>query len=168
MQNQGGLRLFMIWPYALVSTNAKMNDLPDIIDGSCKTERFTDVPVAPSLKKAHNTWGVLYLPWMKICKVKLQSKNRNLPWAIAKTNQIENVRCFQSALVEHNQERSHNTRDYLKKLISSLFWNNTTTALFCNLFLFNGQLDELSSVLKRSISFLTFLPPTLLFLNLWH
>jgi len=70
----------------------------------------------------------------------------------------ENARFFTSALLEHNQERSSNTRDYLKKLISGLCWNNTTTALFCNAVLYDAHLDELTSVLRRSISFLTFLP----------
>jgi len=105
-----------------------------------------------------STWRLFLAYISPKSKIVLPTFTKNFLEGYTQPTASENVRCFQSALVEHNQERSHNTRDYLKKLISSLCWNNTTTALFCSSVLFDGQLDELSSLLKRSISFLTFLP----------
>jgi len=45
-----------LWPYALKTYNDQANQLPDKADGSSKIERFTNVPISPSLKGFH-TWG---------------------------------------------------------------------------------------------------------------
>jgi len=45
-----------LWPYALLTFNTINNQLPDLVNGSCKVEKFTNVSVAPRLKSFH-TWG---------------------------------------------------------------------------------------------------------------
>jgi len=105
-----------------------------------------------------STWRLFLAHFSQDSEITLPTFTENFLEGYSQSTASENARFFTSALLQHNQERSSNTRDYLKKLISGLCWNNTTTALFCNAVLFDSQLDELTSVLKRSISFLTFLP----------
>jgi len=116
------------------------------------------VSIDGKYRRPLSTWRLFLAHISSESKIVLPTFTENFLEGYSQSTASENARFFQSALIEHNQERSHNTRDYLKKLISSFCWNNTTTALFCNAVLFDAQLDELSSVLKRSISFLTFLP----------
>jgi len=116
------------------------------------------VSIDGKYRRPLSTWRLFLAHISAESKIVLPTFTENFLEGYSQSTASENARFFQSALIEHNQERSHNTRDYLKKLISSFCWNNTTTALFCNAVLFDAQLDEVSSVLKRSISFLTFLP----------
>jgi hypothetical protein len=44
------------WPYALRNTHHMRNSLPDSKDGTCPSERFSGVEVAPNLKSNH-TFG---------------------------------------------------------------------------------------------------------------
>jgi hypothetical protein len=42
-----------LWPYALRNTQNMSNSLPDSRDGTCPSERFSGVEVAPNLKSNH-------------------------------------------------------------------------------------------------------------------
>ena len=45
-----------LWPYALRNATNMSNMVPDSLDGSCKLERFANVPISPRLKNFH-TFG---------------------------------------------------------------------------------------------------------------